>query len=70
VGRGRGSVRARVAGRWRAARRIVLLLPAIPDYLYCYPGAARIGAITARISTRYRRQEIGEISPTPIPAWC
>ncbi len=41
--------------------RLVLLLPPIPQYLFCYLGAARIGAITAGISTRYRRQEIGEI---------
>jgi acyl-CoA synthetase (AMP-forming)/AMP-acid ligase II len=41
--------------------RLVLLLPPIPEYLFCYLGAARIGVITAGISTRYRRQEIGEI---------
>jgi acyl-CoA synthetase (AMP-forming)/AMP-acid ligase II len=41
--------------------RIVLLLPSVPQYAFCYLGAARIGAITAGISTRYRRQEIGEI---------
>lgn len=41
--------------------RLVLLLPAIPQYLFCYLGAARIGVITAGISTRYRRHEIGEI---------
>ena len=32
-----------------------------PSTLFCYLGAARIGVITAGISTRYRRQEIGEI---------
>jgi acyl-CoA synthetase (AMP-forming)/AMP-acid ligase II len=53
--------RGLLAAGVRRGDRIVLLLPAIPDYLYCYLGAARIGAITAGISTRYRRQEIGEI---------
>ena len=53
--------RGLLAAGVRRGDRVVLLLPAIPDYLFCYLGAARIGAITAGISTRYRRQEIGEI---------
>jgi len=53
--------RALLAAGLRAGDRVVLLLPAIPEYLFCYLGAARIGVITAGISTRYRRHEIGEI---------
>jgi acyl-CoA synthetase (AMP-forming)/AMP-acid ligase II len=53
--------RGLLAAGVRRGDRVVLLLPPIPDYLFCYLGAARIGAITAGISTRYRRQEIGEI---------
>lgn len=53
--------RALLAAGLRKGDRLVLLLPPIPEYLFCYLGAARIGAITAGISTRYRRQEIGEI---------
>jgi len=53
--------RALLAAGVRRGDRLVLLLPPIPQYLFCYLGAARIGAITAGISTRYRRQEIGEI---------
>lgn len=53
--------RGLLAAGVRRGDRVALLLPPIPDYLYCYLGAARIGAITAGISTRYRRQEIGEI---------
>jgi acyl-CoA synthetase (AMP-forming)/AMP-acid ligase II len=53
--------RALLAAGLRKGDRLVLLLPPIPEYLFCYLGAARIGVITAGISTRYRRQEIGEI---------
>lgn len=53
--------RGLLAAGVRRGDRVVLLLPPIPEYLFCYLGAARIGAITAGISTRYRRQEIGEI---------
>src|SRR5215470_8928081 len=53
--------RALLAHGLRKGDRLVLLLPAIPEYLFCYLGAARIGVITAGISTRYRRHEIGEI---------
>lgn len=53
--------RALLAARLGAGDRIVLLLPPIPEYLFLYLGAARVGVITAGISTRYRRQEIGEI---------
>ncbi|MBX3025288.1 acyl--CoA ligase [bacterium] len=53
--------RGLLAAGVRRGDRVVLLLPPTPDYLFCYLGAARIGAITAGISTRYRRQEIGEI---------
>ena len=53
--------RGLLAAGVRRGDRMVLLLPPIPAYLFCYLGAARIGAITAGISTRYRRQEIGEI---------
>jgi acyl-CoA synthetase (AMP-forming)/AMP-acid ligase II len=53
--------RALLAAGVRKGDRLALLLPAIPEYLFCYLGAARIGVITAGISTRYRRQEIGEI---------
>lgn len=53
--------RGLLAAGVRRGDRVVLLLPSTPDYLFCYLGAARIGAITAGISTRYRRQEIGEI---------
>ena len=53
--------RGLLAAGVRRGDRIVLLLPPIPDYLFCYLGGARIGAITAGISTRYRRHEIGEI---------
>ena len=52
---------ALLAAGLRKGDRLVLLLPPIPEYLFCYLGAARIGVITAGISTRYRRQEIGEI---------
>jgi len=45
----------------RPGDRLGLLLPPIPEYMFCYLGAARIGVITAGISTRYRRQEIGDI---------
>ncbi len=45
----------------RRGDRLALLLPTVPEYLMCYLGAARIGVVTAGISTRYRRQEIGEI---------
>jgi acyl-CoA synthetase (AMP-forming)/AMP-acid ligase II len=53
--------RALLAAGLRKGDRLVLLLPPIPEYLFCYLGAARVGLITAGISTRYRRQEIGEI---------
>src|SRR5215470_11636469 len=53
--------RALLAQGLRKGDRLVLLLPPIPQYLFCYLGAARIGVITAGISTRYRRHEIGEI---------
>jgi len=53
--------RALLAAGVRKGDRIGLLLPAVPEYLLCYLGAARIGVLTAGISTRYRRHEIGEI---------
>jgi fatty-acyl-CoA synthase len=53
--------RALLAAGLRAGDRLGLLLPPIPEYLFCYLGAARVGVITAGISTRYRRHEIGEI---------
>ena len=53
--------RGLLAAGLRKGDRIALLLPPIPEYLFCYLGAARIGVLTAGISTRYRRQEIGEI---------
>ena len=53
--------RALLAAGVHKGDRIALLLPAIPEYLMCYLGAARIGVLTAGISTRYRRHEIGEI---------
>ena len=52
---------ALLAAGLRKGDRLALLLPPIPEYLFCYLGAARIGVITAGISTRYRRQEIGDI---------
>ncbi len=45
----------------RKGDRLALLLPPVPEYMFCYLGAARIGVITAGISTRYRRQEVREI---------
>jgi acyl-CoA synthetase (AMP-forming)/AMP-acid ligase II len=53
--------RALLARGVRRGDRVALLLPPIPEYMFCYLGAARIGALTAGISTRYRRQEIREI---------
>ena len=53
--------RTLLAAGLRKGDRLALLLPPIPEYLFCYLGAARIGVITAGISTRYRRQEIDEI---------
>lgn len=53
--------RALLARGLRKGDRLALLLPPVPEYLFCYLGAARIGVITAGISTRYRRHEIGEI---------
>jgi acyl-CoA synthetase (AMP-forming)/AMP-acid ligase II len=53
--------RALLGAGLRKGDRLGLLLPPIPEYLFCYLGAARVGIITAGISTRYRRQEIGEI---------
>ena len=52
---------ALLAAGLRKGDRLVLLLPPIPEYLFCYLGAARVGVITAGISTRYRRHEIGAI---------
>jgi acyl-CoA synthetase (AMP-forming)/AMP-acid ligase II len=53
--------RALLAHGLRKGDRIGLLLPPRPEYMFCYLGAARIGVITAGISTRYRRHEIGAI---------
>lgn len=53
--------RALLAAGLRKGDRLALLLPPVPDYLFCYLGAARVGVITAGISTRYRRHEIGAI---------
>lgn len=53
--------RGLLAAGVRRGDRIVLLLPPVPEYLFCYLGAARIGAITAGISTRYRHGEIAAI---------
>lgn len=53
--------RALLAAGVRRGDRVALLLPPVPEYACAYLGAARIGAITAGISTRYRRQEIGAI---------
>src|SRR5262245_36013142 len=53
--------RALLAAGLRKGDRLGLLLPAIPEYLLCYLGAARIGVLTAGISTRYRRHELREI---------
>ncbi|HUI28018.1 MAG TPA: class I adenylate-forming enzyme family protein [Candidatus Kryptonia bacterium] len=40
---------------------VALLLPSTPFYLVAYLAAARIGAITTGINTRYRRTEIDHI---------
>jgi acyl-CoA synthetase (AMP-forming)/AMP-acid ligase II len=40
---------------------VALLLPSTPLYLVAYLGAARLGAVTTGINTRFRRQEIGYI---------
>ena len=40
---------------------VALLLPSTPLYLVSYLAAARLGAVTAGINTRYRRTEIGHI---------
>lgn len=53
--------RALLARGLRRGDRVALLLPPVPEYLFCYLGAARIGVITAGVSTRYRRIEIQEI---------
>lgn len=53
--------RALLAAGLRRGDRLGLLLPPIPEYLLCYLGAARIGVLTAGISTRYRRHELREI---------
>jgi acyl-CoA synthetase (AMP-forming)/AMP-acid ligase II len=53
--------RALLAAGCRKGDRLVLLLPPVPEYAFCYLGAARVGVITAGVSTRYRRHEIGEI---------
>lgn len=53
--------RALLAAGLRKGDRLGLLLPPIPEYLLCYLGAARIGVLTAGISTRYRRLELREI---------
>lgn len=37
---------------------VALLLPSTPFYLVAYLAAARIGAVTAGVNTRYRRREI------------
>lgn len=60
------SLADRVAGGLRrlgVARgdAVALLLPSTPLYLAAYLGAARLGAITTGINTRFRRQEIGYI---------
>ena len=59
--------RALLAAGLRKGDRLGLLLPPIPEYLFCYLGAARVGVITAGISTRYRRHEIGEILASADP---
>jgi acyl-CoA synthetase (AMP-forming)/AMP-acid ligase II len=53
--------RALLAAGMRKGDRVVLLLPPVPEYMFCYLGAARIGVLTAGISTRYRRAEIAAI---------
>ncbi len=53
--------RALLARGLHKGDRLGLLLPPIPEYMFLYLGAARIGVITAGISTRYRRQEIRDI---------
>ncbi len=40
---------------------LALLLPSTPFYLIAYLAAARLGAVTTGINTRYRRTEIGHI---------
>jgi acyl-CoA synthetase (AMP-forming)/AMP-acid ligase II len=40
---------------------VALLLPSTPLYLVAYLGAARLGAVTTGINTRFRRQEIGYV---------
>lgn len=40
---------------------VALLLPSTPLYLIAYLGAARLGAVTTGINTRFRRQEIGYV---------
>jgi acyl-CoA synthetase (AMP-forming)/AMP-acid ligase II len=57
-----------LAAGLRKGDRLGLLLPPIPEYLFCYLGAARVGIITAGISTRYRRHEIGEILANADPS--
>lgn len=53
----------RLASRfWREGVRkgdvLALILPSTPFYLIAYLAAARLGAVTAGINTRYRRSEI------------
>ena len=40
---------------------VALLLPSTPFYLVAYLAAARLGAVTTGINSRYRRTEIGHI---------
>src|SRR4026207_1114479 len=60
--------RALLARGLRRGDRWAPLLPAVPEYLFCYLGAARIGVITAGISTRYRRAEVGAILANADPS--
>lgn len=55
------AARALLAAGLRKGDRLALLLPPTPEYMVLYLGAARVGVLTAGISTRYRRQEIREI---------
>jgi len=56
--------RAAAALHQRGVRQgdvVALLLPSTPLYMMLYLGAARLGAVTTGINTRYRRSEIGHI---------
>ena len=60
--------RALLALGLRKGDRLALLLPTVPQYMVYYLGAARIGVITAGISTRYRSQEIEAILENADPS--